>query len=663
MRFGVYRKRVAMKQAAFWFSLLALATAHAQLRLNGMFTDNMVLQRNKPVPVWGTADSGEHIVVSFAGQEKKTIADAEGRWQVMLDPMEVSSNPRKMCIYHGVSSIRLTISNILIGDVWLCAGQSNMAQTMKRYLIWDQVKDGFENDQLRLFKIKEGGVGSPQPTKELVVDPLFKNSWQSCASEFGAEFSATAGFFGMKLQRDSGVPVGLLYANRGGTQANMWMPRKMLESKPVYEQFLDASNPNWTPSKSNPDAIRAPSHLYNGTIHPLAPFAIKGCIWYQGESDSQYSDIYCEMMADLVASWRRMWGYDFPFLFVQLAPWDNVRWDRLGEGWAWQREAQLDCLDAITGSGMAVIIDGGEAKDIHPQAKNLPGERLAMLAASLDDPKVDAHFPAFVNLEVKQGKVLLKFKDVSGGLNTRRVAMNVERGALHGEGADAVVAEAGELKGFTICGADRKFVPAQAKIISGDSVEVWASKVTKPVAVRYGWANFPLCNLYGGNGMPTSPFRTDDFPKPNLTGEKIATLFKSVKPGWGDVMEVLNAGDGKVAAREVGSVEGWKTEGDYLYVRTDFSEPQSAVIRVVYFDEGFGEIQLRYDSTSEEIYAGKLPGRWKPGGEVKCKNSKQWNVVEFELPDCKFAKRCNGGDIRLQCRGGMTIGGVYVEEK
>ena len=651
-----------MNWTAFAFSLLVYVSAHAELSMNGLFTDNMVLQRNQQVPVWGSADPGEKVTVEFAGQKMSTTAKPDGSWSVHLKPMKASLVPLELSVSSGSNDPTIQLSNLVVGDVWLCTGQSNMAQTMKRYLIWDQVKDGFENDQIRFFKIKEGGVGSPEPTKALIIDPVFKNSWQACTPEFAAEFSATAGFFAMKLQQEIDVPIGLLYAVRGGTRANMWMPREMLESKPLYERYLDASNQEWKPSKNNPDSLRAPSHLYNGTIHPLAPFAIRGAIWYQGESDSSESDMYTEMMGDLIASWRAEWGYDFPFLFVQLAPYNVVSWDQLGEGWAWQREAQFQCLETVSKTGMAVIIDGGEAKDIHPQAKNLPGERLALIAASLDKD-LNADFPSIGKLKVKEGKALVQFNGVSGGLKTQRVAMNVERGSLPGKGADAVVAEADELKGFTICGVDQKFVKAQAKIVSKDSVLIWSSEVKEPIAVRYGWANFPLCNLYGGNGMPASPGRTDDFPKPNLTGEKISEPFDGVNTEWGNAMELLNAADGTFQILDVDGVRANKADGSYLYAKTEINAPMSAVVRLVYFDEGFGTIQLRYDSTSEEIYAGKIPGRWKTAGEVKCKNAQQWKVVHFELPDGKFAKRCNGGDIRLQSTGPLTAGGIYIQEK
>jgi sialate O-acetylesterase len=646
-------------KACWIFFVLCLATAsHAELQLNGLFTDHMVLQRNQEVPVWGTADPGEEVRVEFAGQQKKAVAGARGEWQVLLDPMKASSSGQSL----QVSSFKFhfSLSNVLIGDVWLCGGQSNMATLMKQYpLIWDPIQSGFNNDQVRMFKIKQGGVGAPEPTKALVIDPFFKDSWQACTPEFAAEFSATAGFFGLKLQRDTGVPVGLLYAVRGGTQANMWMPRAVLEAHPDYARFLDDSNNNWKSSKNNPDAIRAPSRLYNGTIHPLVPFAIRGVIWYQGESDSQWSELYESLMGDLIASWRAAWGYEFPFLYVQLAPYNGVNWDQIGEGWAWLRDAQYQTLKSVPKTGMVVITDGGEAKDIHPQAKKLPGERLATLAASLDDPKVNADFPTLEKMKIKDGRALLKFNQVASGLATGRVALNSNRGFSPGADPEAVVAAGNELKGFTICGADRKFVPAVAEIISKDVVEVSSPAVKDPIAVRYGWANFPLCNLYGGNGMPAVPFRTDDFPMPNLTAEKLGQAFEGVRSEWGASMNLVDVDDGTYERIEIDGVQGLKAKGSYLYFLSPEPGPRATRLTVLYYDEGFATVQLRYDSASEEIFAGDRPGAWKPAGEVRCRNSKQWKFVSFDLPDARFKGGCNGADIRIQSTGAMRVGGVY----
>jgi len=280
----------------------------------------------------------------------------------------------------------------------------------------------------------------------------------------------------------------------------------------------------------------------------------------------------------------------------------------------------------------------------------------------LDDRKVNADFPTGGKMKVKDGKALIRFKDTSGGLEVRRVALNTERGHLPGRGPSAVVAE--ELEGFTICGVDQKFVKAQATIVSKNTVVVSSADVREPVAVRYGWANFPLCNLYGGNGMPAVPFRTDHFSMPNLAGERIGQPFAGVQPAWGNTMDILAAEDGRFQALEVDGVGAGKADGGYLYFRApEIDQPMSARVHVLYRDEGFGSIQLRYDSTSAEVFDGDVPGVWKPAGEVRCENSRQWKVAAFDLPDAKFAKRCNGADIRLQSLGSLTVGEVYVQAK
>ena len=643
---------------SFFILCLALASLEAGLTVNGLFTDNMLLQRNQAVPVWGNADPGNCITVAFANQEKTAVANETGEWQLELDPMPASGIPRTMLISATPGGESIARSNILVGDVWLCGGQSNMAQTMDRYLIWDQVKDDFSNDKLRLFKLKEGGVGSPQPSNTLVIDKLFKDSWQVCTPEYAAKFSATAGFFGMKLQHDTGVPIGLLYANRGATEANMWLPREVLEANPDYARFLDPSNENWKPSKDNPDAIRAPSYLYNGTIFPLAPFAIRGAIWYQGESDSKLAGLYTSLFANVIKSWRKLWGYQFPFYFVQLAPYSAVTADLSGESWAWLRDAQLQCLELVPNTGMAVITDAGEANDIHPQAKDIPGERLAKLAASLDDRNIDATFPVLKKMTTSRSKAYLTFKNVSGGLATRRVALNLSNGYLPGEAPDALVAV--ELEGFMICGEDRKFFKADALIVSNNEVMVFSPSVKKPVAVRYGWANFPICNLYGGNGMPATPFRTDTFPMPRFTQQLTGEPFTGISDDWGECMSILQPGDGPYLQVILDDIQCWSADSNYLYFRSATSGPRMSRINLLYYDEGYGNMQVLYDSTSEETYASKQPGAWKPAGAINCNNSKQWRVVTFDLPDARFERGCNGADFRIQSNGALIIGGVYA---
>jgi len=654
-----------MKRADILFlCTLLLGVSHAEgvLTVNALFSDHMVLQRNRPVPVWGTDEPGAVVRVEFAGQTSEGIAGGEGLWRVELIPMKESTSPQALKVTSSLQSEPVVFSDILIGDVWLCGGQSNMATLMKDYLIWNEVEQGFSNDQVRLFKLKQGGVESEEPGRKIVIDPFFNNSWQACSPRFAAEFSATAGFFGMKLQGETGVPIGLLYANRGNTQINSWLPREVLEGNPEYARFLDPSNPSWTASPTNPDAIQAPSCLFNGTIHPLSPFAIRGAIWYQGESDSQWPDLYYALMQDLVRSWRELWGYEFPFLYVQIAPWSGPAKDISGESWAWLRDAQTRALAVIPNSGMVVISDAGEKEDIHPQAKNIPGERLAVLAASLDDPTVQADIPVLIGKTIKGNQVLLRFGKVSGGLQTLRVAMNQQRGFLPGTAPDAVIVERDTLAGFTLCGPDGNFVPAQAEITSADTVSVSAEGITNPVAVRYGWSNFPLGNLYGGNDMPAVSFRTDDFDRPSFNGSVAGQPYRTEKKASESVMPPFNAADGGFQVVEIDCLKAYVATGNYLYFRAKeaFPTPHAVRVRVIYHDTGYQNIALQYDSSDDQVFAGTRPGAWKRGGSIACTNSGQWREVSIELPDARFQRRCNGADIRLTAPG-VAIYQVFLE--
>ena len=544
------------------FCMLVSLTAQAAVQLNPLFTDHMVLQRNQPVPVYGTASPGEKVTVEFAGQKKEVVVSASGEWQVKLDPMSASAEPQTLTVRSPLDTRHLTLADVLVGDVWLCAGQSNMASEMKNYpTLRGEKADGMNNPLVRLFKFKREGIGSIEPSKTVVIDPPFQNSWQLLTPAFAREFSATGAFFGNALQPQAGVPVGLLYANRGGTAVNQWLPMDFMQSKAdLYARYLGPENKWWTESESNPGLIRAPSRLFNGTIHPLLPFAIRGAIWYQGESDDRDADIYAEIFADLIKVWRGLWGYDFPFLFVQLAPYGSANWDLRGESWAFLREAQDRAL-ALPNTGRAVIIDAGEQLDIHPQNKQPVGERLALLATRLDNPAVVADSPEFDSSETVGNKIRITFKHAGSGLTTKRVAMNKNKRMEPGMDPEAFVVEADSLAGFTICGADKKFRTAQAQIVSSNTVEVWADSVAEPLAVRYGWANFPLCNLYNQVGLPASPFRTDSFALPDfLTAEPIDADF-TIQDVRFSVQDDFNRSNGS----DIG--EQWVRSGDALQWR------------------------------------------------------------------------------------------------
>jgi len=487
---------VALALLAF-SGLPCFAADQPALVLQPLFADNMVLQRDLPAPVGGTAPAGGKVTVSFAGKQKETTAGTDGKWSLKLDPLSASSTPRVMTVSAGSGEV-VKIENIVVGDVWVCSGQSNMRRNLTEAKDpWKEIAAAnFPN--IRLFdvplKTSEG------PSTELT------GQWQPCSPETIAQFSAVGYFFGRALQQKLNVPIGLIYSCKGGTRAEGWTPAKALASDPQYAAMIqksaDGRKTHEADQAENEKNLRerefsAPSRLYNGMIYPLTAFAIKGVIWYQGEANTRQSPRYQALLTKLIDAWRQAWGQgDFPFLIVQLANFEDKRPNR---NWAELREAQYLTAKNVPNSGLAVAVDIGEAGAIHPLNKQDVGARLALVARKIAYGEKDlvASGPVYDSSRVEDGRIKINFSSVGGGLEAR----------------------GGELKAFTIAGgdaptpgkalADENFVPAQARI-EGNSVVVWSDQVGNPVAVRYAWANNPEgCNLYNKEGLPAVPFRTD----------------------------------------------------------------------------------------------------------------------------------------------------------
>jgi sialate O-acetylesterase len=469
-------------------AILGLPLAgQADVRLHGLFTDNMVLQRDIRVPVWGWAEPGEVVTVEFNGRMVRTTAE-DGQWKVVLYPMK-AGGPYEMKVS---GNKEIVLHNILVGDVWVCGGQSNMDFAMQAYA--DRSKNRPETvveqyermiadtsqRNLRLMLIDK--ISRAQPQENIRIVKEFDNSWQELGPARTGLFSAVGFMFGRKLNEDLGVPIGLIDANKGGTRAELWMPRDLFSG--------------------TPPSTDGPSCLYNGIIAPLQPFAIKGVIWYQGESNAgRVRDClaYGSTFPNLIKAWRRDWGQgDFPFLFVQLASFRKKAEQPVDELWPLLRDSQVKAL-ALPNTGMAVAIDLGEEDDIHPYRKQALAERLVLAAKRVAyGMDVIASGPTFKKMEIKANKAVVAFENVGGGLVAKDVVL------------DKYHLSADELKGFAICGEDRKFVWTDAEIV-GDTVVVSSLKVSKPLAVRYAWSDFPLCNLYNLEGLPAVPFRTDSF--------------------------------------------------------------------------------------------------------------------------------------------------------
>ncbi|MDQ6630409.1 MAG: sialate O-acetylesterase [Verrucomicrobiota bacterium] len=473
-----------------------VSTNQSQLKLPALFSDNMVLQQGMTVPIWGWADDGEKITVTFRNQKVSAKAK-DGKWKLNLRNLK-GGGPDVLTVA-GKNKIQLT--NVLVGEVWVCSGQSNMEFPLSRSF---ESKDDIANSanpMIHLFHVPKLKADAP-------VNDV-KANWTECNPQTSASFSAVGYYFGRDLQKARKVPVGLIQSDWGGSPAEAWMSKNVLEKNPRYKsEILDA---HLVTEKNYRDALVAfeknksadgkktapkrapwkPSELYNGMIAPLIPYAIKGAIWYQGESNAPRAEQYRSLFPDLIRNWRRDWNEgDFTFLAVQLAPFKPIQPQPGESDWAELREAQLLATKILPKVGMAVITDVGEEHDIHPTKKAPVGGRLAVAARGIAyGEKIVFSGPIYKKMEIQNDKAIISFDHVGGGLETR----------------------GGALKGFSICGADKKFVWATAEIV-GDTVVVSSPNVSKPVAVRYGWADFPVVNLWNKDGLPASPFRTDDFP-------------------------------------------------------------------------------------------------------------------------------------------------------
>lgn len=491
-----------------------IGMASATVTVPNVISDHMLIQQKAPVKVWGKADPGEEVVVALGGKQAKTCACPKGCWSVTLPKMK-AGGPIEMTISGKSNTIK--VSDILVGEVWAASGQSNMQWSVRNSMDADKEIAAANYPQMRLFTVPNTVADQPRDNCD--------GKWVVCTPETVPDFSAVAYFFGRELHKTLNVPVGMINTSWGGTPAESWTTRETLEANPNFKPIVDRWNEleknfpaakkafdeamaKWqqdadkakAEGKPEPEKPKAPQDpmgpwrpagLYNSMIAPLTPFAIKGAIWYQGESNAGRAEQYRTLFPAMITDWRKMWGIgDFPFYFVQLANFMDQPTEPGPSEWAELREAQSMTL-TLKNTGMAVIIDIGEAKDIHPKNKQDVGKRLALNALAKDYGKrVVWSGPEYKSMKAKGGKVTLTFKHADGGL----------------------VAKGGEpLKGFEIAGEDKKFVWADATI-KGSKVIVSSDKVEKPVAVRYAWANNPICNLFNGSGLPASPFRTDEWP-------------------------------------------------------------------------------------------------------------------------------------------------------
>jgi len=552
------------------FLISCLSGVQAGVKLPAIFGDHMVLQQEASLPVWGTADAGEKVTVTVGTESAGVTADADGKWIVKLPPLPNGTAPTTLTV---AGKNTLTFSDVLVGEVWLCTGQSNMEFNLSgAHNARDEVPKA-NDPQLRLFCVEH--APSIQPAADVARKPMdgspnfIYGTWMVCTPQTAPWFTAVGYFFGRELRSTLNRPVGLVESCFGGTPAQAWTSLSALQQEPALKDYVDKYNvqlaafpkametypaqlaayqtafdkwknekfipyqrvaiPAWsaavdkakaagmpppprpplTPQPPRPHDPNGggstPTVLFNGMIAPLIPYAIRGAIWYQGESNTAKAMEYRTLFPLMITDWRQRWGLgDFPFLFVELASYDDSAYPN--QDWALLRESQVKTL-SLANTAMASAVDIGDPTYIHPQDKVDVGLRLALAAMHVAYGRDLVYSgPIYDSMKVEATAIRISFTQTGGGLVIGQapwVPASMKKNPV----------STTDLESFTIAGADQNWVQAQAKI-DGNTVVVSSSQVAQPVAVRYGWADAPRCNLYNKEGLPASPFRTDDWPAP-----------------------------------------------------------------------------------------------------------------------------------------------------
>jgi sialate O-acetylesterase len=507
--------------------LFAIAsTSHAAISLPAIISDNMVLQADTDAPIWGKAEPNSTIAITCSWN-RKTVeinTDEQGKWTAKI---RTPKKGEQLSITITCGKETKTINNILIGDVWLCSGQSNMEMKLKASSDANSEIPKANLPGVRLFSVE--GTPSEKPLDDC------KGRWVECNSVTASDFSAVGYYFGKEIHEKVKTPIGLIDSSSGGSTAQAWMSKETLQSDPMLNKFLvdDANNQahkefyekQYAPAykKWREDVVKAlaehkpapkqpilpneirlkyrPCLVYNAMIHPIIPFAIKGVVWYQGESNRESGNVYDILFQTLIRSWRSEWNQGvFPFYYVQLPAYGKI--DPNNAKWILIRQAQLKTLDAVANTGMAVTMDVGEANDIHPKNKKPVGHRLALwaMAKTYGVKNIVYSGPLYKDMKIEGDKIRISFKYAEAGLKTP----NDEK-----------------LKGFVIAGEDGKFVTADAKIQGGEII-VWSEQIKNPKNVRYGWADWIICNLYNDADLPASPFTT----KKNMESNAMNSIYK-----------------------------------------------------------------------------------------------------------------------------------------
>jgi sialate O-acetylesterase len=482
--------------------------AQAETKLPNIFSDGMVLQQGQENKIWGRDNPGQAIAISIADQQLSVTTDDSGNWSAKLPALPVGG-PHLLTVAGSSAKI---VRDVLVGEVWICSGQSNMQWWVKASNDPDLERIAANFPKIRMINFPQVGAQEPIWSHE-------DRKWQVCSPQTIDDFSAVGYYFARQLHQTTGVPIGMINNAWGGSACEAWINRDVFNANPRFQQLMGTWNANEArfqelSSKSDRseqdekdfknlgNSMRGnqrPANIYNGVLKSHIGYGIRGAIWYQGESNAGRAYQYRDLFPLMIQNWRDEWGQgDFPFYWVQLADFMAEKSEPGDSAWAELREAQTMAMDRLANTGQAVIIDIGEGKDIHPMNKVDVGRRLARWAlAKQYSYSIEFQSPRYASMQEDGDGIVLTFNHIPNGWRPFDV---------------------NEPVGFTIAGEDKKFYSAEAKILDGGKIRVSSTKVAKPMSVRYAWADNPVCNMYSKAGLPLTPFRTDDWP--GVTADK-----------------------------------------------------------------------------------------------------------------------------------------------
>ena len=454
--------------------LFVLSQIMAQLSVPSFFSDHMVLQREKPINIWGTASAGERISVTLGNAQKSTRTDKNGKWSVSLPPMQ-AGGPYTL----NVKSLKQTLSftDILIGEVWICSGQSNMEFRLRSANHATEEVAAANYPQIRSFNVIQEMGHTPKAD--------LKGKWEVCSPASASDFSAVGYFFVRELYQKLNIPIGFINSSWGGTDIEPWISGEYLRKLPAFAEKVDSVASLPLTEKVSPHAGTA---LYNAMIHPIKQFTIKGTIWYQGESNLNNPQVYKRLFPAMVRSWRKEWNQgEFPFYYVQIAPYDYGRKNADKTEAAEIRQVQLECLKEIPNAGMVVTADIGNRTCVHPSDKESVGKRLALWALAKTYQRSGTPYsgPLYKSFTIDKEKIIVEFDYAEMGMTS------YDR----------------EIVGFEIAGKDGIYYPAKAVLFDNKTkVMLTSDQVPEPVGVKYGFRNYQPLNLFSNFGLPASPF-------------------------------------------------------------------------------------------------------------------------------------------------------------